>query len=189
MSQIRGRKRIRDVDSTIALAAGSEAGQSRDFEAIFAAHYARVARVIARVIRDPARAEELAVEVFLKWRKLADPTPATAEAWLCTTAVRIAIDELRSQDRRAQLLRFLPFRRTPTPEETHATNEEQQLVRAVLRHLPSRQAELLTLRHEGLSYEELAQAIEVNPASVGTLLSRAQAAFRKEYIERYGSRK
>jgi DNA-directed RNA polymerase specialized sigma24 family protein len=37
-----------------------------DIETIFHAQYERIARVIARVIRDPACAEELAVEVFLK---------------------------------------------------------------------------------------------------------------------------
>jgi len=36
-------------------------------DAIFRAHYERIARVIGRVIYDQARAEELAVEVFLKW--------------------------------------------------------------------------------------------------------------------------
>lgn len=40
-----------------------------DIEAIFRAQYARLARVIASVIRDPARAEELAVEVLLKWSR------------------------------------------------------------------------------------------------------------------------
>jgi len=34
---------------------------------IFRAHYERIARVIGRVIHDQARAEEIAVEVFLKW--------------------------------------------------------------------------------------------------------------------------
>ena len=48
--------------------------------------------------------------------------------------------------------------------------------------LDPRQAELLLLRGSGLSYAELAAALELNPASVGTLLSRAQQAFRKEYI-------
>jgi RNA polymerase sigma-70 factor, ECF subfamily len=49
-----------------------------------------------------------------------------------------------------------------------------------------RQAELLLLRSHGLSYEELASTLHLNPASVGTLLARAQQAFRKEYINRYG---
>ena len=33
----------------------------------------------------------------------------------------------------------------------------------------------------------LAAALELNPASIGTLLTRAQDAFRKEYIKRYGT--
>lgn len=37
-----------------------------DLEAVFRSQYPRIARVIAGVVRDPARAEELAVEVFLK---------------------------------------------------------------------------------------------------------------------------
>jgi DNA-directed RNA polymerase specialized sigma24 family protein len=40
------------------------AADSFDFEAVFHSHYRRVARVILRVIQDPSRAEELAVEVF-----------------------------------------------------------------------------------------------------------------------------
>ncbi len=52
--------------------------------------------------------------------------------------------------------------------------------------LPTRQAELLLLRHEGLSYDEVAAALGLNPASVGTLLARAQQAFRKEYVKRHG---
>jgi DNA-directed RNA polymerase specialized sigma24 family protein len=40
-----------------------------DLEVLFRSQYGRVARIIARVVRDPARAEDLAVEVFLKlWR-------------------------------------------------------------------------------------------------------------------------
>ena len=70
-----------------------------DFEATFRAHYARLARVIARVIRDPARSEELAVEVLWKlWR-----TPAAhgeqAGGWLYRTAVRTGLNELRTRGR------------------------------------------------------------------------------------------
>jgi RNA polymerase sigma-70 factor (ECF subfamily) len=47
---------------------------------------------------------------------------------------------------------------------------------------------LLVLRSQGFSYEELAATLNLNPASIGTLLSRAQHAFRKEYTRRYGTR-
>lgn len=154
------------------------------FEDLFESQYPRIARIVARVIRDPARAEELAVEAFLKWRRAG--APVNAEAWLCTVAVRLALDELRAKARRERLHRLLPFLKNPTPEDTRAANEEQHRVRQVLRVLPRRQAQLLILRQEGLSYGDLALAVHVKPASVGTLLNRAQAAFRKEYVERYG---
>jgi RNA polymerase sigma-70 factor, ECF subfamily len=73
-----------------------------------------------------------------------------------------------------------------TPEDERQTNEAREHVRIVLGRLPHRQAALLILRSEGLSYTEVAAALNVNPASVGTLLARAEAVFRKEYIKRYG---
>jgi RNA polymerase sigma-70 factor (ECF subfamily) len=75
---------------------------------------------------------------------------------------------------------------TRTPDELFSSSQEQGRVRAVLASLPERQAELLLLRHDGASYGELASSLDMNPASVGTLLSRAQQAFRKEYVNRYG---
>ena len=45
---------------------------------------------------------------------------------------------------------------------------------------------LLLLRADGLSYDETAAALNLNPSSVGTLLARARQAFRKEYVKRYG---
>ncbi len=64
--------------------------------------------------------------------------------------------------------------------------EDQERVRAVLAVIKPRQAELLVLRSNGLSYDELASALDLKPASIGTFLSRAEQAFRKEYIKRYG---
>ena len=41
-------------------------------------------------------------------------------------------------------------------------------------------------RNDISRYDELASTLDLNPSSVGTLLARAQQAFRKEYIKRYG---
>ncbi len=169
---------------------GSEA--ETDLETIFCAEYPRIARVIARVTRDPARAEELAVEVFLTWARTPKARGEHAGGWLYRTAVRAGLKELRSETRRAwyeRLFALVPSGRTNgsrTPEDVHAAREEQRQVRAVLSVLSWRQAALLLLRSEGLSYAEVAAAVQVNPASVGTLLARAQRAFRKEFVRRYG---
>ena len=157
------------------------------FEATFRAQYERIARVIARVVRDPSRAEELAVEVFLKLWRNPRAQGEKAEGWLYRAAVRKGLDELRRRARRSRYEQLFPFaRRAPTPEDVRAATEEQEQIRLVLAVIEPRQAELLLLRSHGLSYDQLASALDLNPASVGTLLSRAQQAFRKEYVKRYG---
>jgi RNA polymerase sigma-70 factor (ECF subfamily) len=157
-----------------------------EFEAVFHAHYGRIARVIARVVKDPGRAEELAVEVFWKLWRNPGAQGLNTPGWLYRAAVRVALDELRKQSRREKYERLFGLARVKTPEELGAASQQQGHIRTVLGALPRRQAELLLLRTDGCSYQDMAQALELNPASVGTLLSRAQEAFRKEYIRRYG---
>lgn len=162
---------------------------SFDFEAVFRTHYRRVARVIFRVIQDPARAEELAVEVFWKlWRHSSAHGPNCA-GWLYRSAVRAALDELRKRSRREKYERWFGVSAPPDdPERAHETAEERTRIRRVLVTLRSREARLVVLRAEGLDYDELAQALTLKPSSVGTMLRRAQESFRKEYIKRYGER-
>lgn len=159
-----------------------------DFEAVFHLHYRRIARVIVRVIQDPSRAEELAVEVFWKlWRHPSAQGPQCA-GWLYRSASRVALDELRKRARREKYERWFgigPPRRDD-PERSRETTEARTRIRTVLAALRSQDAQLVALRSEGLSYEELADALTLNPSSIGTMLRRAQEAFRKEYIKRYG---
>jgi RNA polymerase sigma factor (sigma-70 family) len=166
-----------NAPSDVVLEPATTAETTLDIEALFRALFDRIARVIARVVRDPARAEELAVEAFVRlWRTPQAHTP-----------VRLGLDELRRQKRRERYENVLAvIRRVPTPEQLHAAAEEQDRVRAVLASMPRRQAELLILRSHDLSYSELAAALDIHPASLGTLLARAQKSFRKEYVHRYG---
>lgn len=159
-----------------------------DVERVFRTHYTRLAQVIAKVIRDPARAEELAVEVCLKWAESRKAQADEAERWLYRTAVRMSLNELRRLTRASRYERLFSFlRAAPNPEEIFAVQEEQKRVRRLLTIIEPRQAELLLLRSQGFTYEELAATLGLNPASVGTLLIRAQHAFRKEYTHRYGT--
>jgi RNA polymerase sigma-70 factor (ECF subfamily) len=125
--------------------------------------------------------------VFLKWSRNPKAQGENAEGWLYRTAMRTGLDELRRQTRRSRYESVLDFvRRAPSPHEVLTARGEQQRVRLVLSVMDRRQAELVLFRSQGLSYEELASALDLKPASIGTLLSRAQEAFRREYIRRYG---
>jgi RNA polymerase sigma-70 factor (ECF subfamily) len=157
----------------IAEASPSLAAIKENLEDLFRAEYPSVARLIASITRDPGRAEELAVEVFLRWDK--QGPLENSPAWLRRTAIHLALDELRRRRRLESLQAFLPWRAPQNQIET-----QTQVTRA-LAALKPREAELLLLRAEGLTYEELAQACRLNPASVGTLLARARKSFEKEY--------
>jgi RNA polymerase sigma-70 factor, ECF subfamily len=175
------------VDALSEAAVEMKPGEVRcDIETIFRAQYQRIARVVASVIRDPARAEDIAVEVFVKWSRNPRAQGENAAGWLYRVAVRMARNELRRRTRRNRYESlFDSIRRTPTPEDLLAARQEQQKVDVVLSVIERRHAELLLLRSHGFTYDELASMLKLNPASVGTLLSRAQQAFRKEYITRY----
>ncbi len=158
------------------------------FDDLFQAHYEPIARAIVRILQDRGRAEELAVETFWKLHKNPQVQGPSAGGWLHRTAARLALDELRRRARQSRYERLLSWVQVKscTPDDLFSSSEEQGRVRSTLAALSDRQAEILLLRHDGASYGELASSLDIHPASVGTLLSRAQQAFRKEYVKRYG---
>ena len=54
-------------------------------------------------------------------------------------------------------------------------------VRSTLARLKPEKAQLLLLRHSGLSYQEIAAAMQIKSGSVGTMLARAEAEFSAHY--------
>ena len=72
------------------------------------------------------------------------------------------------------------------PEEALLQRQRQDRVRQVLAALKPDQAALLVLRSEGYTLAEMASLLQLNPNSIGTMLARADAACRKEYVKRYG---
>ncbi len=173
-----------------ALSQTSEGPQVEDpalsFEAIFDLHYGRIARAIARITGDPSGAEELAMEVFWKFWQTPQAQGDKAGGWLYRSAINLALYELRRRARHSRYQRLLHLTRPSTPEEIHAATEEQAQVRGVLAAIKPRDAELLMLRSEEFSYEDIAGMLAMNPASIGTLVGRAREAFRKEYTKLYG---
>ena len=128
------------MDALSEAVVGTEPNDSwPDIEWIFRAHYARPARVIAKAIQDPARAEELAVELCLKWSVTRKAEDENAERWLYRAAGQTSLSELRHRMRRNRYERLVSVARgSPTPEEHVATCEEQERVRVLLAALLNR---------------------------------------------------
>jgi RNA polymerase sigma-70 factor (ECF subfamily) len=162
---------------------------TRDFDSLFNAYYKRLARLLYRVTGDTGRAEEVAAEAF--WRLYRKPLPANTnwEGWLYRTGVRLALDQLKMERRRARYEALASlFGITRDPQQALEQKDERMRVTQTFAALRPEQTTVILLRGEGLSYAELAAALNLNPTSVGTTLTRAEQAFRKEYVKRYGER-
>jgi RNA polymerase sigma-70 factor, ECF subfamily len=161
-------------------------GTSEAFEDLFHAYYSRVFGVAYRLVGSEAEAEDIAQEAFL--RLYLQPLPAGREhnvlGWLLRVATNLAYNALRSRHRRTTRERRAAG---GTVGESLGTQIEASVtadtVRQVLAELPERHVRILMLRHAGLSYIEIAEALGVSPGSVGTLLARAERAFRARYTD------
>jgi len=157
------------------------------FEELFRISYRRLARLLFRITRDFARAEEMASEAF--WRLYCRPPArdANLEGWLYRTGLRLALDHLRNERRRARYEALAAvIGLAPGPDKFLEQTEERERVRDVLGKLKREQAGLVLLRAEGFGYAEIGAVLNLKTTSVGKLLARAEEAFRKEYIHRYG---
>jgi RNA polymerase sigma-70 factor (ECF subfamily) len=154
------------------------------FEMLFMRHYERVYRVAYNLLGSRDAAEDLTQETFLA---LYHSPPRLRDhdglaAWLCRVALNRGYNTLRGEQRERQRIEHMDL--PPDPADPYievARAEERAHVRAVVARLPERQGKLLLLRYAGLSYAEIAAALDVSPASVGTLLARAERAFLKAY--------
>ena len=161
--------------------------EDQGFDALFSAHYHRLARLIYRVVGDTGYAEELASEAFWKLHRNPPASDRNLAGWLYRTGLRLALAGLKMRKRRAfyEGAAAGPAR-IATPEENFAQGEERARIRDVLGTLKPEFASLLVMRSEGLTLAAVAAALNLNPSSVGKFIERAEAAFRKEWEKRYG---
>jgi RNA polymerase sigma-70 factor (ECF subfamily) len=164
--------------------AGRSTALSPAFERLFRAEYARVVSIAHRVLADQDGAEDVAQDVFLSFYRAHSADAAYAAAWLHAAAAHSALNALRARGRRtrreaAQAISF-DAPAGDDPADTVTIAETRDEVRAVLARLPERSAAILALRSAGLSYSEIAAALDVRASSIGTLLRRAEESFRRE---------
>jgi RNA polymerase sigma-70 factor, ECF subfamily len=175
-----------------ALLQGVRRGDERAFEELFARHYAGVFGVVIRIVGTREEAEEVTQDTFLKLyhRPLADDDDMNVRGWLYRVATNAAFNSVRSRRRRLGWLKRFAGRADrhadDDPLDHVARRDEADIVREHLARLPERQRAALVLRSSGMSYAEVAGAIGVSTSSVGTILSRAERAFRTSYESTIG---
>lgn len=169
----------------------SETGPLAAFEAAFERHWAEVSSVVSRMVGDVDVARDIAQDTFVQLLRRPPSPEVPLRPWLVRVAINRAYNELRGNRRRyARESRDFRERQASDQPSSDAASAnliaERELVRQTLLELPERSRELLGLRAEGFSYIDIASAMQISPGSVGTLLARAERAFRVAYEARRG---
>jgi RNA polymerase sigma-70 factor (ECF subfamily) len=173
-------------DPDAALMVAFQRGDEAAFRTLFERHARSMVAFCHRFVRDTARAEELAQDVFLKLHQAAPRYRPSArfKTFLHRIAANHCLNELRrgeyaareEADAGRQDIEALPGRGA-TPEQEAVAEALGRAVEALLLRLPEKQRAAFALRRfEGLSYEEIAEVLEVSVPAVKSLIHRATVA-------------
>ncbi|MBA2456527.1 MAG: ECF RNA polymerase sigma factor SigK [Nocardioidaceae bacterium] len=153
------------------VARGDEEAFSKLYDRISAAVFG----MARRVVRDPARAEEVAQEVFLQvWQgaNRFDAERGSAKTWILTLAHRRAVDAVRHDQASTDREQRLDWSGGPdydSVQEEVGTRLEHEQVRRCLQNLTDLQREAITLAYfGGYTYVEVSSLLEANTATVKT---------------------
>jgi RNA polymerase sigma-70 factor (ECF subfamily) len=153
---------------------------------LFRTYHDPLVRYLTRRLGDRDWAEEVAQETFV--RALRQTDLQNERAWLFAVATNLVRDEARKDSRRRRHLELLTAEaKAESVAEPPLTDleraQERALARRAIDALSERDREALLMREEGLDYNEIAAALELSVASVGTTLSRARRRLVEVYEE------
>lgn len=153
-------------------------GDRNAFSELVCLHAQSVLNVVYRMCGDLHMAEDAAQETFIRaWLHLSSfRPPASLRNWLYRIGVNAATDMIRKQKRiLPDDLENLPIKDPqPGPEALLSQEEQTASVQKAVLSLPDASRAVLILReYEGLSYQEIADALEI---PLGTVMSRLNYA-------------
>jgi RNA polymerase sigma-70 factor, ECF subfamily len=161
------------------VSAGGQLDPKTEFRELYDQEYRSVYRAIRAVVLDPAAAEDLTQETFVRaYRARYRYTPtAPPGAWLRRIGVNLAISHLRRQ----KLARFLPARLYVAPDRRdYDRAEARDVVSKALSVLsPKLRAAVVLHYYEGLTREEIADVLGVPAGTVASRIAKAVAIMRK----------
>lgn len=180
----------KELALTLVDAPGADDRRAR-FDAVFREHYPRLVAMLARMTGDRGQAEEIASDSFCKLSARENEAGWQPVQWLYRVASNAGLDALRSNLRRRRREHAAHEERIRLAPSGGALDEmlreeRRARVREILGEMKPRDAQMMLLRAEGLSYRELAETVDVQASSIGTMLARAEAEFERRFRARYG---
>jgi RNA polymerase sigma-70 factor (ECF subfamily) len=171
------------------------AGQTALFEVLMRRHNERLYRAARAILRDEHEAEDVMQQAYVNAYSHLRQFDGRSKfsTWLTRIAVHEALARARRRGRYTTMdadessVEPGAFDTTPDPERLAISNELGTLVESAIDRLPDGTREVFMLRQvEGMSTEEVAEALNVSEAVVKTRLSRARGAIRRELYEQAG---
>jgi len=170
-----------------------QGGDKSAFDVLVRKYQHKVVKVISRYVRDSSEALDVAQEAFIKaYRALPNFRGDSAfYTWMYRIAINTAKNYLVAQGRRLpnvdieaqeaeQYDGASGLKEFATPERMLQRDELQQLVFTTIEELPEDLKTAITLRElEGLSYEEIAEAMSCPVGTVRSRIFRAREAIEK----------
>ncbi len=166
------------ADTETGLIEQAQNGDRNAFGELVRRHYQGVVQVVYRMCGDAGLAEDAAQEAFIRaWVNLPSYQPQSSlRNWLYRIAVNAALDVLRRkpEERLEDEEALMVPDQAAGPETALIEKERAALLRQAMQSLPEAARSALVLReYGGLSYQEIAGALDV---PVGTVMSRLNYA-------------
>ena len=174
-------------------------GDTAALEELIERHQALVAGTIARMLGSNSDVEDIAQQVFIRVWKSAGRYVARAKftTWLLKITRNLVFNELRRAKRHAQVpLQIepgteelpLPDEAARAPDASLLETELQQAIERAITQLPESQRMALVLRrYEEMSYEQIAEILDLSVPAVKSVLFRARTELRERlrgYLEK-----
>ncbi len=189
--RIESKGSMSDRETDQALVERVQAGDKQAFGLLVTKYQRKLLRLVSRIVKDPAEAEDVAQEAFIKaYRALATFRGESAfYTWLYRIGVNTAKNWLAANGRRMYASTdmrdddgepinegdLLPD--VETPERMLMTKQIGDTVNAAMEELPDELRTAVTLREiEGLSYEDIAQVMDCPIGTVRSRIFRAREA-------------
>jgi RNA polymerase sigma-70 factor, ECF subfamily len=192
----------REIDRQ--LVARAQQGDRQAFSLLVEKYQRKLARLLSRFIRDPAEVEDVTQEAFIKaYRALpAFRGDSAFYTWLYRIGINTAKNYLMAMGRRAPTSTEVEaedaegfeegehLRDINTPESVLLSNEIAETVNSTIERLPEELRRAIQMREiEGMSYEDIAQAMDCPIGTVRSRIFRAREAIAEQLRPLLGTRK
>ncbi len=156
----------------------ARSGDLAAFDELYRREVRRVHAIVLRMTADPARAEELTQESFVRaWERLGKFTGGNFSAWMRRLAVNVVLDEYRARRRRHEKEGAREAAPRPVPAEP--SGDALDLERAIAELPPGARKVFVLHDVEGYRHDEIARMLGVASGTSKAQLHRARKLLRE----------